>query len=140
MYYKHLESRDKRISANQSSAMQASNMKQAVQPYQTYPVEMQNQSRQKGISLNKSKAGQSKAYIVNDGDMPLMPALPFQYEKNGQSGFKESQPQGSVLAMSKQSIQNIGSIPLLSLSEDSNPVMAKAKKGKQKTTKREKTL
>lgn len=40
MYYKHLESRDKRISANESSAMQASNMKQVVQPYQTYPVEM----------------------------------------------------------------------------------------------------
>lgn len=40
-YYKHLESRDKRTSANESN-LQASNMKLASQPYQTYPVELQN--------------------------------------------------------------------------------------------------
>jgi hypothetical protein len=57
--------------------MQQSNMKLANQPYQTYPVEMQSESRHKGISLNKAKIGQStKPALINDGDIPLMPVMP----------------------------------------------------------------
>jgi hypothetical protein len=88
-------------------------MKQANQPYQTYPVEMQNESRQKGISLNKAK-GQSKPILFNEGDIPLMPLLPLEYASAGKE--PQTLQQGSVLAMSKQSMQNIGNIPLLSLS------------------------
>lgn len=115
--------------------MQASNMKQASQPYQTYPVELQSESRQKGISLNKQKTGQSKTNLHYEADIPLMSILPTDIL---QPVYKEQQQ--SVLAMSKQSIQNIGNIPLLSLNEETNPVLSKAKKAKQKTTKREKTL
>lgn len=126
-YYKHLESRDKRTSANDSAAMQASNMKLASQPYQTYPVELQSESRQKGISLNRSKAGQSRPNL-HDADIPLLPLMP--------PLPLAEQPVQSVLAISKQSIANIGSIPLLNLSDDANPVASKARKAKQKTTKR----
>jgi hypothetical protein len=52
-------------------------------------------------------------------------------------------PVQSLLSISKQSvgnITNIGSIPLLNLSDDGNPAASKARKAKQKTTKREKTL
>ncbi len=43
--------------------------------------------------------------------------------------------QSNVMVNSKQSLQNLGNIPLLNLNDDSNP-MIKAKKAKQKTTKR----
>jgi hypothetical protein len=117
--------------------MQASNMKLANQPYQTYPVEMQSESRQKGISLNKSKNGQSKPSLLHDADIPLLPVMPLEF---AQSVGREQQQQNSVLAISKQSVANIGNIPLLNLSDDINPAASKAKKAKQKTTKREKTL
>jgi hypothetical protein len=112
--------------------MPASNMKSANQPYQTYPVEQQNESRQKGISLNKSKAGQSKSNLMLDGDIPLMQILPLE---NGQLSNIIGQ-QSNVMVNSKQSLQNLGNIPLLNLNDDSNPAMSKAKKAKQKTTKR----
>lgn len=38
--------------------------------------------------------------------------------------------------MSKQSIQNIGNIPLLNLGDENNLITNKIKKTKQKTTKR----
>jgi len=62
-----------------------------------------------------------------------MSAMPIEYSSNS------TVQQNGVLVSSKQSQQNIGSIPLLDLSDD--PGMAnKFKKNKQKTTKREKTL
>ncbi len=103
-------------------------MKLASQPYQTYPVELQNDSRQKGISLNKSKAAQSRPNLF-EADIPLLPLMP-----------DPPLPHNSVLATSKQSVANIGNIPLLNLNEDANPAASKARKAKQKTTKREKTL
>jgi hypothetical protein len=107
-------------------------MKSAVQPYQTYPVEQQNESRQKGISLNKSKTGQSKSNLMLDGDIPLMQILPLE---NGQLSNIIGQ-QSNVMVNSKQSLQNLGNIPLLNLNDDNNPALSKAKKAKQKTTKR----
>ena len=102
-------------------------MKLASQPYQTYPVELQNESRQKGISLNKSKAAQSRPNLF-EADIPLLPLIP------------DVPTQNVVLATSKQSVANIGNIPLLNLNEYTNPAVSKARKAKQKTTKREKTL
>jgi hypothetical protein len=104
-------------------------MKLASQPYQTYPVELQSDSRQKGISLNKSKAAQSRPNLF-DADIPLLPLMP----------DAPLLAQNSVLATSKQSVANIGNIPLLNLNDDANPAASKARKAKQKTTKREKTL
>lgn len=77
-------------------------MKLASQPYQTYPVELQNESRQKGISLNKSKAAQSRPNLF-EADIPLLPLLP------------DVPTQNAVLSTSKQSVANIGNIPLLNL-------------------------
>lgn len=107
-------------------------MKQATQPYQTYPTEQQADSRHKGASLSKNKAGHSRP-ALHDAEIPLLTVMPSEISK-----------EHSVLAISKQSIGNIGSIanigniPLLNLSDDPNP--NKFKKTKQKTTKREKTL
>jgi hypothetical protein len=66
-----------------------------------------------------------------DGDIPLMQILPLE---NGQISNIIGQ-QSNVMVNSKQSLQNLGNIPLLNLNDDSNP-MIKAKKAKQKTTKR----
>ena len=54
--------------------MQGSNMKMANQPYQTYPVESQVESRYKNILQQKQKP-QSKTYLNADGDIPLMPVM-----------------------------------------------------------------
>lgn len=82
--------------------------------------------------MNKSKAGQSKSNLMLDGDIPLMQILPLE---NGQLSNIIGQ-QSNVMVNSKQSLQNLGNIPLLNLNDDSNPAMSKAKKAKQKTTKR----
>lgn len=59
---------------NESNNMQGSNMKMANQPYQTYPVESQVESRYKNILQQKQKL-QSKTYLNADGDIPLMPVM-----------------------------------------------------------------
>ena len=53
--------------------MQASNMKQAAQPYMTYPHESQSDSRMKNnIGRNRMP---SKPSLNNDGDIPVLPLL-----------------------------------------------------------------
>lgn len=110
-------------------------MKLANQPYQTYPADTQSDSRQKGVSLSKGKGGQSRPNL-HDGDIPLMPLLSLDPPLTRD----QHQQHSSVLAISKQSVANIGNIPLLNLNDEANPALSKAKKAKQKTTKREKTL
>ena len=120
-----MESRDKRASPNDS---QLPNMKQAGQPYQTYPNESHHDSRARG---NKNR-GNSKPNIVIEGDIPLLPVMPA--DSNAFASFQggSSINQG-ILSNSKSKVNVVssGAIPLLDLSEEQHTFhAAKSKKGK----------
>lgn len=122
-YYKRIENREKRISGNESNLP---TMKQATQPYQTYPNESHHDSRAKALEPQRPR-GHSKPALLVDGDIPLLPVM--QQEDTGSSSF---QGQGLVgNSKINGSGFNSGSIPLLDLSEDHNSLLAlKTKKGK----------
>lgn len=130
-YYKDIENREKKVSINESKMNMMNmngNMKNSQQqPYQTYPIESPGQSRYKN---NQKTKVQSKTNLYQDGDIPLL---------NLQSQFNSSlnsNGYGNMMVVSKQSLQNLGNIPLLDLGEETLNPTAKNKIKKAKGTKR----
>ena len=105
-------------------------MKQANQPYQTYPNENHQDSRARGPHNMNRNRGNSKPSILIDGDIPLLPVMP--PDNTAPSAFHGNPNQG-VLSSSKSKVNVVssGAIPLLDLSEEQHGVQAaKTKKGK----------
>jgi hypothetical protein len=93
----------------------ASNMKNANQPYQTYPID--SESRVRGVQQSRHR-GSSKPHLTFDGDIPLLPVMPA--DNTSSSAFHGGIVQG-ILANSKSKVNTIvssGAIPLLDLSEE----------------------
>lgn len=86
-------------------------MKQAAQPYLTYPNENYQDSRAKPVQPSRNR-GNSKPTILIDGDIPLLPVMP--QDNTAPASFQS----GQGLANSKSNVSgfNSGAIPLLDLS------------------------